>query len=87
VWWLSDTVTATEIADLLRQGADIIERGDSATADERRAYHDRKLAMLERMAHDPGPFTDPDEAAYWTQVARSEVEALRHGARSLLGDL
>ena len=87
MWWLTSAVSAHEVAQLLREGADLIERGGTASNAEWLAYQECKIALLDRMANDPGPFTDPDEAAYLKQVARSEADALRMGARSLLGDL
>ncbi|MGL5823523.1 MAG: hypothetical protein ACRCY9_14040 [Phycicoccus sp.] len=80
-------MSAQEVAGLVREAADLIDRGTSASQQDWQAYHDRKLDLLDRIAGDPGPFTDPDEAAYVKQVARSQAEAMRMGARPLIGDL
>jgi hypothetical protein len=82
-----NTVSAQEIADLLREGATVVERGPAATSEERQAFRLRRLSILERIATDPGPFLDPDEAGWLKSQARTEAIAMRLGGRSLPGGL
>lgn len=83
--WTS--VSAEEIAALLREAASMVERGSAATPEERRAFRLRRLSILERIASDPGPFVDPDEANWLKEQARTESTAMRLGGRTLLGGL
>jgi hypothetical protein len=81
------TVSPQEIADLLREGAGIVERGPAATNEERQAFRLRRLSILERIASDPGPFVDADEADWLKSQARTEALSMRLGGRSLPGGL
>jgi len=81
------SVSADEIAALLREGASIVERGSAATPDERRAFRLQRLFILERIASDPGPFVDPEEANWLKEQARTEIVAMRLGGRTLPGGL
>ena len=75
-------VTPDEVAALMREVARVLDLGAGATDEELDAVRDWKIDVLNRIALDPGPFEDEQEAADVREMCRREATALRLGLPS-----
>jgi len=79
-------VTPDEVAEITREAVRLTLLGDAATAAEIDALVLRKIDVLQRIAMDPGPYVDQDEAAEVRALALQEAAALRAGMRWSRGE-